>query len=209
MTFCGLFTYYFVRKSVVFIAVVVFTLGGMSVYDLVVGDGVIPEPTQLGIGSPIREMAKFNTTKDFYGRNISDQEFWDGLQPAINILHKTAPHVEEWILEQQASGKLQYGKETGVFATFDCISRELTVYPILLTEQDGIKASILAHEWRHSVQNNQKFTKYILSYVLTRKLNEDLVENDAYLYESQVYEAIYGKIVDVEKMSKRNCVLNN
>lgn len=190
----------------------------MSVFDLIVGDGIIPEPIQLGIKNPIRDMARFNTTKDLYGTTVLDQEFWDSLQPTINILHATAPHVEKWMLDQKANGKIKYSSGSGVYATFDCISRELTIYSILLSEQDGVKAAILAHEWRHSVQNNQKFTKYILSYMITRKLREDLVENDAYLYESQVYEAIYGNVIDIEnsvrnspisKMAKKSCVLNN
>jgi len=220
LKFCGLFTYHFIRKSLIFILVVIFTLGGMSVLDVVFGDGVIPEPIQLGIKDPIRDMARFNTTQNLYGTGtlVSDQEFWDSLQPTINILHATAPHVEKWMLDQKANGKIKYSSGVGVFATFDCISRELTIHSILLSEQDGVKASILAHEWRHSVQNNHKFTKYVLSYVITRKLHEDLVENDAYLYESQVYEAIYGNVVDMEnsvknssisKMAKKSCVLNN
>lgn len=169
-------------------------MGAASVYDSTIGDGDIPEPIELGRLSDVRTLARFNSTANFAHEEYrTKEECWDNLQPTLKVLHKVAPHVESWINDQQANGKIIYeGESRGLICTFDCISRELTIYPALWSEQDGIKASILAHEWRHSRQNPQKFAKYVLSYVITRELKDDLVENDAYLYEKQTYEAIYG-----------------
>ena len=169
-------------------------MGCLSFYDSIIGDGDIPSPRLLGKLSNARIMAKYNTTQHLQFEDVSDEECWEALQPTLKILEDLAPHVKEWLEEQHVAGKIKYNLGcTGYFATFDCITRDLKIHRNLFFEEDGIKATILAHEWRHSKQNPNKFIKYIMSYALTRRLKTDIVENDAYLYESECRDSLYGK----------------
>lgn len=173
------------------ILVIIFLFGVGAIYDSVVGDGKIPESIEIGRLNSVRYIAKFNTTQ--YLEEHTNQECWEALQPTLKILRETAPHVEKWLVSLYESKKLRFNhNEFEYTATFDLISRELEIYEPFFREQDGIKVAILCHEWRHSRQNYYKFFKYVFSYILTKELKEDLIENDAYLYEKQVLISIYG-----------------
>lgn len=145
----------------------------------------------MGQRSPTRELAKINTTKDIE-MPLDEGEYWEHIQPTLKVLRAVSPQAEKWVREKQETGKIKYDASTGFYATFDFVSRELTIYPRFFDMEDGVKASILAHEWRHSRQNPEKFIKYIMSYAITRELQTELVENDAYLYEAQCRESLYG-----------------
>lgn len=192
MKFFGLFTYHFVRKSAILCFTGIFMMGCLSLYDATVGDGDIPEPRLLGRLSPARSLAVYNTTRDVNLQTTED-EAWEKLQPTLVILKEVAPHVETWIRDRRRRGKFVVDmSDTGMYAGFDCVSREIKLRSMFFRLEDGEKACVIAHEWRHSKQNPTKFGKLIISFVITRELKTELVENDAYLYESDVHDSLYG-----------------
>jgi len=190
LNFIWEFSYHFVRKSLCLVVVLIFIVGGMSVYDIVEGDGRIPEPKMLGIRSEIRQKVHDNTTR--FDKPQTPEVYWENLQPTLVILKEISPQAEKWVREKHKKGKIRYDASTSFYAKYDFISDELIIYSSMYQEEDGIKATFLAHEWRHSKQNWYKFAKLVLSYAITRELHTELVENDAYLYEAQCRESLYG-----------------
>lgn len=181
--------------------VVVFMFGVGSLYDSAIADGKIPEMVELGRLNPVRYIARFNTTQ-YLSTTSTDEECWEALQPTLKVLNEMAPHVESWIVDMHQRKKIKFDHSTfGFCATFDLVSRELVIYDSMFKEQDGVKAAIICHEWRHSKQNIYKFFKYVFS-IIIKKPKEEIIENDAYLYEKQALISIYGDNKDQLNDSK-------
>jgi len=169
----------------------VFLLGIAATYDITIGDGEIPEPTFIGRGSRESVMVLFNTSSHIKTAS-SDEEWWSSLDSTLVILDKIAPHVSEWVREQKAEGRIVFEREpTGTYARYDYFEDVLIVNYVTMTEVDGRKASIFAHEWRHSKQNGAKWTKSIMACMILGEKKESILEDEAYLYEAKLLLAFF------------------
>ena len=182
----------------------VLLMGGLAFYDIIVGDQV-PSVKQLGRLSPVVVMGKLNTTEHMAKPEPQEtQQYWDSLQPTMKCLDSVVPEAATWIEELNSKNKIVYQTEKSHnFASYDYVSGELTISWMLFQKNDAVKASILAHEFRHSRQTFYKFAKYVLSYAILRELRQDLVETDAYLYESQVKASLTGNVFESWEISSR------
>lgn len=178
------------RYTTITAIVTLVMLGSFSVYDFTVGENV-PEIRCLTIYDREAVMSHVNTTRMFYS-NFKEEECWDEIQPSLQILDKVCPEASEWVRDRYASGKIVWEEEfTGTYARYDYIDKSLTFNRILFIENDGIKASILAHEFRHSRQSFTKFYRSVIAYMICQETKPDIVENDAYLFEKRIIIAIF------------------
>jgi len=136
-------------------------------------------------------MVRFNTSANIR-HSSTDEEWWDSLESTLVILDKIAPHVSDWVRIQKAEGRLIFEREpTGTYARYDYFKDVLIVNYITMTQVDGRKASIFAHEWRHSRQNGAKWTKSIMACMILGKKKESILESEAYLYEAKLLLALF------------------
>ena len=178
-------------------------------YDLIVGDGEIPEPNYVAPSDPIVLQGCINTTPVHW--TDDPEKNWEALQPTLEILKPVCPHVEEWVRERHASGHLKWcincpQKNTESYmATYNWGTGDLTIYKLCFNYSDSEKACTLAHEWRHSRQNFAVFCRESLSTVFLLKPDETLVEDDADLYENKVRLAYYNQDV-VTSLARRQII---
>lgn len=166
-------------------------LGSLSVCEFIIEEEV-PRIRSLNVRDREFIMAHMNTTKGVYSNFKEEEECWDELQTTLLILDKVCPEVSEWVRDRYANGKIVWEKEnSGTYAKYDYINKELTFNRISFMENDGIKASILAHEFRHSRQKFTKFYRSVVACMICREPRTILVENDAYLFEKRVVIAIF------------------
>ena len=166
-------------------------LGAASVYDICIGDGDVPDPMFVSRGNRESVMIFFNTSAHIR-RDSTDEEWWDSLENTLVVLDKVAPHVAEWVREQHKAGRIIFEREeTGTYARYDYFDDLLIINYHTMTEVDGRKASVLAHEWRHSKQNFGKWFKSIVAAMILGEKKEEILENDAYLYESKTLLAFF------------------
>lgn len=169
----------------------VFILGSITAYDIIVGDDVPP----IANVYPPRQLS----TAQLYdspelAENFDETRAWESLQPALQILDVVCPEASAWAREQHDSDKLIWKEEPdGNYASFNPYNRCVTINSDMFVLNNSERACTIAHEFRHSRQNISKFIKSSCCFVITGKRNPDIVENDAYLYESQVRSAIYGR----------------
>lgn len=162
-------------------------------YDVIVGDDV-PHIYNLGYNAPERQQAKDNTTREARGK--SPDELWDVYQPTIEILDKACPEAANWIRKCHEEDRLVWSGRGGTtFANYDSVSDMITIHDILHAEPDGIKAGILAHEFRHSRQNYAKWFKWGTACMLMSHPPDGMIEDDAYYFEHRVYLAIHDKTI--------------
>ncbi len=179
-------------------ALVGFTIvaGWITLYDVIRGDGEIPEPQIAPIW--VAQKGVFNTTPRW---SSDPEENWQALQPTIAICDEVVPHVGEWVRERYAAGKIQWRDDPNspTLARWHSVSKTLSIDRAFFDGDDGRKASWLSHEWRHSRQNKGKVSRCALSLILLFRQQTDIVENDAWLYERQVYLAIFETIFSHSK----------
>lgn len=124
-------------------------------------------------------------------KGTSDELRWEGLQPALQILDEVNPSVSEWVRELHSNGKIVYVETDGKLAKFGLYSRELKIYHGIYAECDGIIASVLCHEYRHSRQGINKILQYGFSFWRYKNGDDSILENDAYLYELEAVCIIF------------------
>jgi hypothetical protein len=136
-------------------------------------------------------MAYTNSTRNLYG-DFKEEHCWDAMQPSLQILDKVCPEAADWVRDRHAKGKLVWEEEsTGTYARYDYINKRLTFNKASFLENDGIKASILAHEFRHARQNHTKFYRAVVACMICREPQPNIVETDAYLFEKRIIIAIF------------------
>ena len=163
---------------------VLIILGLFSVYDSVFYEKPPAPIVSLGKNSDFRALA-FKVPK----KNESN---WDAMVSALDILDQVAPNVSEWVRLKQDNDQIVWIKTIGIAAKYDYVSGVLSLNKDLLLKDNGAIAAILAHEYRHSLQNFTKSVKSIFTYLVLGKFEEGVIENDAYLYEQEVYLSIFG-----------------
>lgn len=167
------------------------TLGIASVYDFLVGDGDIPNPTYVGYNTPEKELVYKNTSPhiSYYSSN---EEWFESLDKTFVLLRKVAPHVEKWVKDQESKDLIVFERtHNNTFARYDYVTGKLIMNISLMSQVDGHKAAILAHEWRHSRQNWSKWYKSVIACMILGEEQEDILETDAYLYEAKTLLAFY------------------
>lgn len=171
---------------------ILLSLGIFSFYDIVVGDDVPPVAGLMGRFSSDRELAYLRAAY-FDFNEFRDSEGWLALQNSLVLLDSVAPHVSTWVREQYQKGLIIWKPgETRLLASYDNNAGRLSISKYLFSENNGTVASILAHEYRHSRQSDVKFFRNYLTFFILGKYKEDLIEDDAVLYEYQVYFAIFA-----------------
>lgn len=126
--------------------------------------------------------------------NLDPDRAWASLQSALQILDVVCPEASAWAREQHKSKKLIWKNDPdGAYATFNPYTRCMTINADMFDLKNSERACTIAHEFRHSRQNISKFIKSTCCLLITGSRCDDIVENDAYLYESQVRSAIYGR----------------
>jgi len=111
----------------------------------------------------------------------------------LEILDKVCPEVSQWARETHANNKIEWinSSQVNFYALYNVMNGRVRISKHFLLENDGKKASILAHEFRHSRQGSTKFFKATVSYLLGHDPNESVMELDAQLFEQQIYLAIF------------------
>lgn len=117
---------------------------------------------------------------------------WLKLQPAIKVLNKVCPEAADWVRCMYKSDKLIWDNtKDGTYARYEGIKGTLFINQACIGRRHGEIAATLAHEHRHSRQNLTKALKVALFLGLTGERLDHLIENDAYLFEKEVYLAIF------------------
>lgn len=125
--------------------------------------------------------------------NTSDAKRLKAIGNAILILKETNPTIADWVEEKRKNEQLIFTNDDASYlAKFDFINGNLYINKSIFVENDGIIAVTLAHEYRHSRQSYTKFIKSVISFVLSKTGNDDILENDAVAYEQKAYSAIFN-----------------
>lgn len=174
---------YIIKWIAIFAISILGIVGLLTFYEVVVGDGEIPAPRFVGFGT--KESNLVSKTSEVYIRSDSNEsDWWKNLEETFVLMDKVVPHVSCWLREQKRRGKVVLERKMGTtYARYDVISDKLTINVGMMNRSNGFKCTIFAHEWRHSRQNHGKWGKSLLAYVLTGENQEDIIENDAYMYQ--------------------------
>lgn len=122
----------------------------------------------------------------------SPDDCWQACQKPLLILKKVCPEAANWVVERFSSDKITWRKEgNGCNANYDYISKKLIINRDFFEQRDGDKAVTLAHEYFHSLQNNTKLVRSVIACLIKSKPQEKIVENEAYLFQYEVWMAIF------------------
>lgn len=125
--------------------------------------------------------------------NTSDAKRLKAIENAILILKETNPTIADWVEEKQKNEQLIFtNDDAGYYAKFDFINGNLYINRSIFVENDGVIAVTFAHEYRHSRQSYTKFIKSVISRILSKIGNDEILENDAVAYEQKAYNAIFN-----------------
>jgi hypothetical protein len=139
-----------------------------------------------------RCLARYNSTKSVDVNTLTDKELWIFLQTPLMILDRACPQASKWVRDRYEKGKIVFTTcDCDTYARYDYISETLYIDPSFWSRQDGEKAVTLAHEYRHSIQNFTQRVRAFVYYIIFQDVREEIIENDAYDFERQVYIAIY------------------
>lgn len=164
-------------------------LGLCEVYDICVPE-VVPEVNSLPPTSTEARFARQNSTSQV---GIKDSNLlWSDLRKPLYILDRVCPEASQWVRDRYYHGKLVWPvNHDGYIAKFNYGTKQLFIYPLFFDENDGKKAAILAHEFRHSRQNITKLIRRAFAYAMLKQTQDWVVENDAYYFQQQVELAIF------------------
>lgn len=163
-------------------------LGAINLYDIAFFDTVPPVTAILGFHPAKHESPDVALCHDF-----DPDRAWEACQPALKILDTVCPEASKWARDRHACGKLVWVSEPdGTYAKYMFVGKILMINADMFALSNGERACTIAHEFRHSRQNFSKPLKAACVILLTWERRQEVVEDDAYFYESQVRNAIYG-----------------
>jgi len=126
--------------------------------------------------------------------NFNEERAWLSLKPALQILDVVCPEASTWARDQKESNKIVWvPKSDGAYARYDQVCMRLIINADMFALINSERACTIAHEFRHSRQNISKSWKSACYLLLRGKRNPDIIEDDAYFYESKVRDAINGR----------------
>lgn len=158
--------------------------GGGQSYSLTVGDG--PLPTLHTIAATHKKQVQANTTANFFNNasEASRKEWWAALAPTREVLKGLSPEIHDWFVKMHEDKKLVFyshnkdkGSKQDSLAYFDVFSRKMYLDTSFLVNNDGEKASIIIHEYRHSRQNAGKLLADFISLKRIATTNAEIVAN--------------------------------
>ncbi len=152
------------------------------------------EPTIDNIGlSSESKIVDLNLSANCIGSvGWGDSRRLELLVSSVRLLDKVCPSASQWFTDQLNSGKVVFsGSDYEYYAHFDFVSRKLYITDNFYKLSEGHKAAIIAHEYRHSLQNLAKFIKRAIFIVISGEPHEGVVENEAYLFELRILKALH------------------
>lgn len=177
-------------------------LGACTLYDQAIGDGRLPRLNDLSGISSFSAQARSNTTLNSL-ENPAIQPGWNHLAASRELLTAVSPEIAAWLYTLHEQNRIVYGSplhlsafygktsETPVLAAYEKLGGKLYIGNDFWVLNDGEKAAILAHEFRHSRQNWPK----VLSHRLAQLIGggqfhyQSSLEAEAFAYERQVRSA--------------------
>ena len=177
-----------IHYSWVSLTCALFVLGTLNLYDIVASDNVPKVDTVYG------DMKLANRCEDpELVKAIDKTRAWQAIQPALQILDSVCPQASEWARERHRSKKIHWiYRSEDSYAEYSHVSKSLMIDSTIFSFKNGEIACTIAHEFRHSRQNFSKPLKLSFSLLLTGRRNIAIIEDDAYLFEAQIREAIFG-----------------
>jgi hypothetical protein len=179
--------------------------GGGYIYNERVGDGPIPELRPVNAEEPDwSKQVRARETLHLQHQSVSDEARWQGLQPALAVLDKTLPEVSAWVRDRHQQNLLVFNGEgfgmDGAIAAYQPSTKTLFVNEYYWGMNTGNQAGVLAHEFRHSLQNLPKTMAVKVGQLITGDFLKypSLIEDEAFQYQSQYLKAIGLKPTEIE-----------
>lgn len=178
-------------------------LGACTLYDQAIGDGRLPRLNDLSDISQFTAQARENTTLSKLENPVAQPD-WKNLAASRELLTAVSPEIAAWLYALHEQNRIIYdsphhlsafyGKapETPVLAAYEKLGGKLYLGDDFWVLNDGEKAAILAHEYRHSRQSWPK----VLSHRLAQLIGggqlhyQSSLEAEAFAYERQVRSAL-------------------
>lgn len=175
--------------NIIIIFIVFFGL--LEIYDVFVPEKIPKINT--GLTGEIRRQQWDRTGFNEASVNFNEKTGWAAFQPALKILDQVCPEASTWVRDRHAKGKIIWETEDdNTYAKYNYMSQTLYINRNLIYENNMERSVTLAHECRHSRQNGTKGVRLALVMLLTGQRRSEYVEDDAYLFEHEVRNAIHG-----------------
>lgn len=174
------------------VAVYCFIVGACMTLAVIYPDEVPPVKS---VSVRMRLVAYENHTGMIHAA-VDEEIIWEQLQPSLLILKEACPEAEQWVRAQHANQKLSYTwGQTGYYAAYHPLGNYLIINESTFKLNNGDKAVVLAHEFRHS---RQIITKHIMSIalvLLTEATPEHflIVEHEAERFQDEVSGVIFRR----------------
>ena len=178
-----------IATVLILVVVALVFLAGICVVVDIYQDPQLPEPRWL-TGA---ERQPYDLTA-WRSNPVTDEDRWRELQVSLAFLRLSVPPVAVWVSSRRDEGKLHWVSEPRDYiAATQTVTNTLFIHDSFFYFDDYKRASILAHEFRHSRQGVLSHLQQSLSIFLQHP-RKDLVEEQAEAYERLVYDAIrYGR----------------
>ena len=167
----------------------IFVLGLINLYDILIGDEV---PEIRFVIKPNDAILRSHSDVNLC-RNFDKDRAWIALQPALKLLRIVCPEASDWAEYQKKSNKIIWITQSdGTNARYDQIQDRLMINSDMFALSNAEIACTIAHEFRHSRQNMSKSWKSACSLLLTGNRNVNIIEDDAYFFEARIRQVING-----------------
>lgn len=146
------------------------------------------------VGFENQKLVRFNSSSPNVTETMNPDQCWKDCEIPLRFLNRVCPAVETWVRDRHDTGHLVWETGSkGYLGKYDYITKTLTLTSDFFRQNDGMKAEILAHEFRHSRQSMSKVIRCVFANVLLRDRErwEWIVEDEAYHFEAQVHIAIF------------------
>jgi len=185
-----------------------------------IGDGDLPEFYSMPV-EKLADPVTQNTTAHLAQSKLPrrHEESWMALYHTLRILETASPEISDWVRDRNNKNLLILDFNIPVdhpsYSTTYAFQSVLTGHLLLSSHfwrlTDIEKAGVLVHEYRHSRQNFFKVMAGRAWQVLSIKglLNPDesVLEDEAYLYQSEFYKAIGYRAPAIEAWLKHRGIL--
>ena len=189
--------------------------GGCAFLGTMMGDGDLPEFYSIPVEQLVEPVTQ-NTTFYLADSDIpaKPQERWFAMYHTLRILETVSPEIALWVADRHRRGMLIYDFNIPVdhsaygtcYAYQSILTGHLLLSPHFWRLSDVEKAGVFVHEYRHSRQNFLKAMGWRAVQIISLRALSDpddiVLENEAYLYQYQFYQAIRHQNTLVESILK-------
>ena len=181
-----------VRKSILLFARVVLALlcgvGAMDIYDTLHPE-ISPYVGCVGVQA-VRHAVR-HPGNEPVSPGEAEASGLKYVQPGLIILDDVCPEVSAWVRRLHSGGRILFrGRHDDGFARYDLVSGTLILCPRFFDSAADVKAEVLAHEYRHSLQNLTRLIRSAVHDCLGDETSEDVIENAAYRFEYEIHDGI-------------------